>query len=664
MVGRAVREKRAVYTNDLAAEPITSGTERRKEALRLGYRSHIVLPLIVQGVVVGILGLFSKEINFFNDDELKLLNELAGDISFALEYIDKEEQLNYLAYYDVITGLPNRSLFQDRLKQTLVQAQRNHWTVGVLFVDLDGFKRVNDTLGHALGDKLLQRAAERLKECVRSGDSVARFGGDEFAIILSDLASPQDAALVAQKILDAFAVPFQLAGNEAYVTASIGITLYPIDSEGITALIKNADAAMYGAKAAGRNNYQFYTTEMNQNALKKMQLEARLRRAIERQEFVLHYQPKVDLISGNVSGLEALVRWQPPDSGLIPPNEFIPLLEETGLIVPVGEWVLREACRQIVAWRRLGIEPVPVAVNLSGRQFQQAGLDMTIAAILQEYAIGPRWIEIEITESSLMQRPDDAVAVLQNLKALGLRISIDDFGTGYSSLGYLKRFPLDALKVDRSFVRDVTIDADDASITCAILTMAHSLNLKVIAEGVETAEQLAFLRANRCDEVQGYLFSKPLPSADYGKLLATRRQLYEPASIGSAEEMPTVLLVDDDPDSLVLLEDLLKPEGYRLLTAAGPKAALELLAMHNVEVIVSDQNMIEMQGVEFFKRVRVMYPNAARIMRSGHDDTQTLKAAINEGEVQKFFIKGCDDKLLRDHVRMAFTSKRRTAREV
>jgi len=540
MVGRAIRELHAVFSNDLKTESSVGG-ERRAEALRRGYQSLIVLPLIVHGAAAGNLSLFAKEANFFTPEETQLLSELAGNISYALEYIGKEEKLNELAYYDSLTGLPNRVLFQDRLKQALAQAQRKQSFVAVLFIDLDGFKAINDTLGHAIGDKLLQLASRRLTECVRSCDTVARFGGDEFALILSELPAAQDASFVAQKILNAFTIAFDLDGNETYITASIGITLYPIDSESMVGLIKNADSAMYGAKAAGRNAYHFYTAEMNKSGLAKMRLLTRMRHAIERKEFVLYYQPKVDAVSRRAIGLEALLRWQSPTAGTVLPAEFIPLLEETGLIVPVGEWVLRAACSQIAEWQRMGLQTVPVAINISGRQFQQPGLDKLISSVLAEHKVDPRRLEIEITESSLMQKPDDAIAVLKNLKALGIRVSVDDFGTGYSSLSYLKRFPLDTLKIDRSFVRDISVDADDAAITRAIVTMAHSLNLKVIAEGVETEEQLAFLRANRCDEAQGYLFSRPLSAADCTRLLAASRRAHRPAAMPGAPKTRAVL---------------------------------------------------------------------------------------------------------------------------
>ena len=396
---------------------------------------------------------------------------------------------------------------------------------------------------------------------MRGGDTVARFGGDEFALILSDLAAGQDAALVAQKLLDAIAAPFVLDANETYVTASVGITLYPVDSEGISTLIKNADAAMYGAKAAGRNNYQFYTAEMNRSAQKKMFLETGLRRALEREEFVLHYQPKIDVLTGRTTGLEALLRWQSSSADWSLRTIHIAARRnrpdhDGGQLGGAGG--VSSDLRMATG----GVPMVPLAINISGRQFQQPGLDNLISSTLKAFNVDPCWLEIEITESSLMHKPVDAIAVLENLRALGIRISVDDFGTGYSSLSYLKRFPLNALKIDRSFVRDITVDADNAAITRAVLTLAHSLNLKVIAEGVETEEQLAFLHANHCDEAQGYLFSKPLPAADCTTLLAANRRLHKPAYLSDSITQPIVLLVDEDANSLISSERLLRGDSY------------------------------------------------------------------------------------------------------
>jgi diguanylate cyclase (GGDEF)-like protein/PAS domain S-box-containing protein len=419
-----------------------------------------------------------------------------------------EEKVAYMAQFDALTGLPNRNLFQDRLAQAMALAKRNEWPMAVLFIDLDRFKLVNDTLGHRAGDKLLKEAAERLRSCIRGSDTVGRLGGDEFAAILTELAIPSNAGLVAQKIIDVLRQPFDLDGKETYVSASIGITLYPADSDSAEALVMNADAAMYRAKEQGRNNYQYFTRDMNERALLRVGLEAALRRALERNEYRLVYQPKAQLASGKICGFEALLRWD-SDKGTVAPAEFIPVLEETGLIVPVGEWVLRTACQQIRDWQNAGLAVPPVSVNLSARQFEQKNLKDAVHRILRETGVDASLIEFEITESLLMHDPEAAARTLASLKESGVRLSMDDFGTGYSSLGYLKRFPIDKLKIDRTFVHDISTDPDGAALTRAIIHLAQNLRLTVVAEGVETEDQLAFLRANGCDEMQGYLFARP-----------------------------------------------------------------------------------------------------------------------------------------------------------
>jgi diguanylate cyclase (GGDEF)-like protein/PAS domain S-box-containing protein len=444
------------------------------------------------------------------------------------ERLAAEEKVSYMAQFDALTGLPNRNLFQDRLVQAMALAKRNDWPMAVLFIDLDRFKLVNDTLGHAAGDKLLKEAAERLRSCIRSSDTVGRLGGDEFAAILSELGKLGDAGLVAQKIIDVFKRPFDLEGKETYVTASVGITLYPADSDSAEALVVNADAAMYRAKEQGRNNYQYFTRDMNERALQRVQMEAALRRALEREEFRLFYQPKVDLVTGKICGLEALLRWQHPDKGMVLPGDFIPMLEETGLIVQAGEWVLRTACAQIKAWQKTALKVPPISVNLSARQFEQKNLKGTVRQILRDTKVDPSLIEFEITESLLMNDPEGAARTLHSLKESGVRLSMDDFGTGYSSLGYLKRFPIDTLKIDRTFVRDISTDADDATLTRAIINLAQTLRLKVIAEGVETEDQLAFLRTNGCDEMQGYLFAKPAGAEECERMLREGRKLEFP----------------------------------------------------------------------------------------------------------------------------------------
>ena len=427
---------------------------------------------------------------------------------------EAEEKLVYLAHYDGLTGLPNRALFFDRLKQTLAQAGRRGVLAAVMFVDLDRFKVVNDTLGHAVGDELLRHVAQRLAGCVRVGDTVCRFSGDEFVLIINDLGAAEDARLIAQKVLYAFSDPFRVSGHEIFVSTSIGISMYPTDCEDEETLLKDADTAMYRAKESGRNNFQFYTREMNARAMYRLKLENSLRHALERGEFRLHYQPKACLHTGRVTGVEALLRWERPEHGLVPPADFVPLLEDTGLIVPVGEWVIAEACRQIAAWRASGREPVSIAINISARQFAARNLGEIVRRVLDQHGADPRYIELELTESLLMVNTEEAVRTLEYLKSLGLRLSIDDFGTGYSSLSYLKRFPIDALKIDRSFIDEITTDVGDATITRAVIGMAHNLGLKVVAEGVETEEQISFLSANGCDEAQGYYFARPRPAGE------------------------------------------------------------------------------------------------------------------------------------------------------
>jgi|SRR5579884_1106218 len=431
-----------------------------------------------------------------------------------------ERRLNYLANFDSLTDLPNRTLFYDRLDQAIARAQWQKRPLAVLFLDLDQFKTINDTLGHAFGDLLLKLAAERLKHCVRDGDTIARLGGDEFVLILEDLKEPQDTLPVAQKILESLSHPFLLEGRELFITTSMGIALYPHDGENCETLLKNADTAMYRAKDQGRNNYQLYSAAFNARGSDRLTLEHSLRRAVERKEFQLYYQPKINLATGLIIGVESVIRWKYPDVGTIPPVEFITLAEETGLILPIGEWVLRTACAQNKAWQKAGLPPICVAVNVSARQFQRQNMGEMIPKTLDEVGLSPRHLELELTENTLMKSSEATVATLRQLEAIGIEISVDDFGTGYSSLSYLKRFPVTTLKIDRTFIRDLITDPDDRAIVTAIITLAHSLKLKVVAEAVETKEQLQFLRSLQCDHVQGYLFSQPIPAEEMTRLLS------------------------------------------------------------------------------------------------------------------------------------------------
>ena len=445
-----------------------------------------------------------------------------GAIGASLDITERkraEEQIKGLAYHDSLTGLPNRRLFQDRLSIAVAQAHRNTQRLAVLFLDLDRFKPVNDTLGHAAGDRLIQDVAERLRTCLREGDTVARLGGDEFTLLLPGLAQMVDAARVADKVLETLRVPFLIEGHELFVTASIGISLYPEDGRDVESLVKNADAAMYRAKQQGRDNYQLCVPALSATALERLALENSLRHALAQDELVMYYQPILDLASGRVEAMEALLRWRHPEQGLLPPAEFVPLAEMSGLIIGFGPWILRTACAQTREWQRAGHPKLGVTVNLSTRQFQHPDIVEQVKHALEETQLEARFLELEISERTAMSGPESASQTLRALKALGVKIAIDDFGTGSSSLSFLKRFPIDALKIDRSFIAEITRDPDDAAIANAVIALAHTLKLRVVAEGVETADQLSFLMARHCDQGQGFLFGAPRPAADCARLL-------------------------------------------------------------------------------------------------------------------------------------------------
>ncbi|KAF0217439.1 MAG: PAS/PAC sensor-containing diguanylate [Geobacteraceae bacterium] len=436
---------------------------------------------------------------------------------FAVTYDDiterkqAEHDIQHLAYYDLLTSLPNRLLLRDRLEQVLAQADREGQMVGILSFDLDEFKVINDTLGHSIGDRLLKVVAARLGSRVRKGDTLARMGGDEFVVILTGVKLTEDVAHAAKDMLSALSSPYELDDREVFITTSIGIALYPFDGKDPDTLLKNADIAMYQAKEGGRNSYRFYTAAMNAKAEQRLTMETSLRHALERNEFLLHYQPCLDLKSGRITGMEALLRWQHPTLGLVPPDRFIPTAEETGLILPIGEWVLHTACACVKALQEAGFPHLRMAVNLSGRQLKRYDLVGAVASALEATGIDPTCLELELTESSIMENIKETTKILYAIREMGISLAIDDFGTGYSSLSYLKRFPIHKLKIDRSFVRDIPANPDDMAITRAIIAMAQSLKLKVTAEGVETEEQLMFMSEHDCDELQGYFISRPVP---------------------------------------------------------------------------------------------------------------------------------------------------------
>ena len=463
--------------------------------------------------------------------DIRVVNNMCGEaagepVFYVASFTDvserkeAEERIRELAYHDVLTGLPNRRLLRDRLEHAMANAQRGRHHLAVLFIDLDRFKNVNDSMGHAAGDLLLREVASRLRCCVRDVDTVARLGGDEFVVVLENLEEEVDAVSVANKIQTAFSLPISVDKQTLHVTTSIGIALYPDDGNDADTLMQNADTAMYQAKAAGCNNYQFFAPFMNTQAREKLVLEHTLQDALAREEFQLHYQPIYDLGSGALMGAEALIRWQSPEHGLVSPERFIPIAEETGVIVPIGDWVLRQVCRDLVAWQTKGLKPPRIALNFSPRQFRQPSLVSRIRATLEATGVSATQLELEVTESALMERPEQAARQLRELKSLGMGIVIDDFGTGYSSLAYLKRFPIDKLKIDRSFVRDLLSDKSDREITLAVIALSHNLGLRVVAEGVEEQAQADFLHHHMCDFVQGFHFSRPLAGKTFAILLA------------------------------------------------------------------------------------------------------------------------------------------------
>ncbi|MGW8393058.1 EAL domain-containing protein [Pseudoduganella sp. HUAS MS19] len=567
--------------------------------------------------------------------------------------MDYQAQLEHQASHDALTGLPNRNLCGDRLAQAISYAQRYSHTVWVAFLDLDNFKLVNDNLGHEAGDQLLRTVASRLRGCVRDTDTVARMGGDEFVLVLLDGhdATPSQAML--RKILDSIAAPMQLAGQEHTVTCSMGVALYPADSSEPQLLMRFADIAMYRAKENGRNQVQFYEPAMHARIVERAAIENELRGALARGEMFLVYQPKMNVASGEISGVEALLRWRHPTMGLIPPGRFIGVAEETGLIVALGRWVIHTACAQNKAWQDAGLRPLRVAVNVSARQFRDKGLADEVVEALRSTGLQAQYLELELTESMMMQNADEAVVTVQRLKKVGVGISIDDFGTGYSSLAYLKLFPIDYLKIDQSFVRDMLGDPTVAAIVRSVISLGHSLDFRIIAEGVETEGQLAYLQRYNCDEAQGYHLSQPIMPEAFAALLK-QEQSRQPALRPADERKGTLLLLDDEPNVLSSLMRLLRRDGYQILAAHNAQEAFSLLATHEVQVVVSDQRMPDMNGTEFLSRVRKLYPGTVRIILSGYAELESVLGAINRGEIYRFYTKPWDDQALRDNIREAF----------
>jgi len=574
-----------------------------------------------------------------------------------------ERRIRQLLQFDELTGLPNRQLLYERLSATLQTGTET----ALLLLELDRFKRINDGLGTHIGDSVLREAAQRIGATVRGIDLVARRGGDEFVIVMPAPSVP--ALHTAQALLDAVARPMFIEGHEIHITCSIGIASAPADGDCADTLVRRANAALHRARLLGRNQASVYAGTPHDDDPERLMLETALRHALRDDQLELHYQPQMDLGHGRIVGVEALLRWQHPTLGRIAPDRFIPIAEETGLIVEIGDWVLRRAIEQAAAWQRAALPPLRMAVNLSARQLLQPDLARRIESLLATTGLDPRLFGVEVTESMLIANFDQAVQHLRALRTLGVEVSLDDFGTGYSSLSYLRRLPVDVVKIDRSLVPDVSAPVEAVSITRAIITMAHQLQMKVIAEGVESEGQAALLAANQCDQMQGYWFSAALPAAAVEAMLRDGRQI-DVALLGRRSRQRTLLLVDDEENIVAALRRLLRTEGWLVLSATSAEQALQLMARHEVDVILSDQRMPGMTGVELLRRAKQLYPETIRLVLSGYTELQSITDAINEGAIYKFLAKPWDDEQLRAHLREAFALKemadqnRRLDREV
>ena len=561
-----------------------------------------------------------------------------------------EGRIQQLMRFDHLTGLPNRQRLFESLGATLQTSERT----AVLLLELDRFKRINDAFGLHVGDAVLREAAQRIVATVRGVDLVARRDGDEFVIAMP--AAPAVASQTAQALLETISRPMMIEGHEIYLTCSIGIASAPEDGDGAAMLLRSADAALHQAKLLGRNQVHIYAGTRHDDDPERLLLETALRRALREEQLELHFQPQVDLKNGHIVGVEALLRWEHPTLGSIAPDRFVPIAEETGLIVAIGDWVLRRAVEQAAAWQRAGLPPLRMAVNLSARQLMQPDLARRIESLFAASGLDPRLFGVEVTESMLISNFDQAVQHLRTLRALGVEVSLDDFGTGYSSLSYLRRLPVDVVKIDRSLVPDVTAPAEDVSITRAIITMAHRLHMKVLAEGVESEGQAALLAANECDQMQGYWFSAAVPATAVESMLREGRQVGT-TLLGRRSRQRTLLLVDDEENIVAALRRLLRTEGWKVISATSAEQALEQMARHEVDVVLSDQRMPGMTGVELLRRAKELYPETIRLVLSGYTELQSITDAINEGAIYKFLAKPWDDEQLRVHLREAFALK-------
>ena len=590
---------------------------------------------------------------------LTVLRDAQGQVShYVGTMLDVTEEratrarLDWLHHFDALTGLANRTLLRERCDQDLGVARREGKPVAMLVIGLDRFSVINDAMGFAVGDKMLAEVAHRLSHAVREQDTVARHSGDEFVLVLPG-ETPEGACVLADRLQQVVAYPVQADGSELTASVSIGIAFFPDDGHDFETLVGSAQVAMHKSKERGGNQRQFYRADMSQSTIARIALVAALRNAIRLDQLALHYQPFADMQTGRIGGMEALLRWTHPELGRVSPATFIPMAEQSGLIIEIGYWVLRRACQDLRHWREQGLAASPVSVNLSPNQIHDPDLVPNIVAIMNEFAVDPALICLELTEGAIMEDVALSERVMHALKAVGVGLSLDDFGTGYSSLSHLKRFPFDKVKIDQSFVRDIQTSSQDAVIAKVVISMAHGLGLRVVAEGVETEMQCEFMRRNVCDEIQGYFFARPMPAAELEVMLREDRRL--PPHLIRVQARPrAMLLVDDDPDVVCALEQLLQRDGYRMLTANSGSQGLALMATNPVDIIVSSQRLPGMTGVEFLRRARMLHPETIRVVLSGHTDLQAVTDAISEGVVYRFMAKPWDDDQLRAFIAQAF----------
>jgi len=578
---------------------------------------------------------------------------------FVITYTDKtkskqrEKVIEYQATHDKLTDLPNRQLLSDRLNQSITQATLQQTKIVVALIDLDNFKYINDSFGHSAGDRLLKVVASRLQKTIRDSDTVARFGGDEFVIILTNQHEEGVTLRLVRRILDNVAQPIFIEGQEHQTSCSLGISTFPDDGKDPDTLLKMADIAMYRAKNEGRNTFQFYTQELQHQLAAKLDKETKLRKAISAKEFRLHYQPKVDLTTGKIVSAEALIRWHQADLGEVPPDEFIPFAEETGLIIEIDRWVFNQVCLQVKSWQADGIPVPPIAINISAETFEQKNLDDYIGDILSQYGVQESQIVLEITETASMRNIEKNIETMQQLKKRGFNLSIDDFGSGYSNLNYLRKFPVNSIKIDRCFVSGLPENPMDLAIIKAVITMGHSLGMRIIAEGVETEAQMKLLAAHQCDEMQGFYFSKPIPCHDFAQMLVSDITV-APEKLCRRNHEHILLVVDDEPNMLSALKRSLRQSGYQILFANSASEAFDLMAKNEIGVVLSDHNMPVMSGVEMLSRTKLLYPETTRILMSGFDDSKMAVNAINRGEVFKFATKPLDMEELKELIDEGF----------